>query len=432
MSYTPGLLKYVTVFSREPNTLSDGAKRVDVTKSSTALTQLLTNNFGAARAKQIAEAIRKAGAIHSVLEFYVKSRMTEAEFVKVSPKLTKGSGPYVNGLINVNTASATVLECVPGITSDLADQIISARQSQETPVTNLSWVRPILGDAVCTQAGPYFTAQTFQMSADVAAVGRHGRGYRRTLFVIDNSTGTPQIVYRRNLTYLGWALGAEERQNLASAQASAPQRHEARPERNQEAVAGSLGSGHYPQKSGRIAVELVRTDEEDARLAPAFSIALGDERCPEGPGEGRPAIGRRAEARESASAIAWCACRRAGFLTASTDLPDVGPEDLRGYLELRAEQEFAIPASELRLGYCAYSLPDGQRRATLAALSSKKLEAVERMLRIANRRALSISLALDRCLSTRADVSLSDQWQSYRCGVTAGGGVAGLRRSAAR
>jgi hypothetical protein len=38
------------------------------------------------------------------------------------------------------------------------------------------------------------------------------------LFVIDNSTGTPQIVYRRNLASLGWAVGSAERQALAKQQ----------------------------------------------------------------------------------------------------------------------------------------------------------------------------------------------------------------------
>ena len=51
-------------------------------------------------------------------------------------------------------------------------------------------------------------------------MGRHGRGYRRTLFVIDNGTGTPQIVYRRNLSSLGWALGAAARQTIAKAQST--------------------------------------------------------------------------------------------------------------------------------------------------------------------------------------------------------------------
>jgi hypothetical protein len=32
-------------------------------------------------------------------------------------------------------------------------------------------------------------------------------------FVFDTSSGAPQIVYRQDLTHLGWALGKEVRQN---------------------------------------------------------------------------------------------------------------------------------------------------------------------------------------------------------------------------
>lgn len=220
-SFNPGLLEYLTVFSREPNTLPDGTKRVDVTQgSSGALASLLDSALGSSRGAQIASTMRRAGPVRSVLEFYNKSRMTAAEFALVSGTLTMGGGAYKSGLINVNTASATVLECVPGITASTAAQIISTRAGQPEPVTNLSWVAPILGTAASAQAGPYLTAETFQVSADVAAVGRHGRGYRRTLFVIDNSSGTPQIVYRRNLSALGWALGSQERQSLAKQEAT--------------------------------------------------------------------------------------------------------------------------------------------------------------------------------------------------------------------
>jgi hypothetical protein len=51
--------------------------------------------------------------------------------------------------------------------------------------------------------------------ADVVAVGRHGRGYRRTQFVIDVSGEEPGIIYRRNLAPLGWALGQETQRTLA-------------------------------------------------------------------------------------------------------------------------------------------------------------------------------------------------------------------------
>jgi DNA uptake protein ComE-like DNA-binding protein len=220
-AFNPGLLEYVTVFSRQPNTLSSGQKRVNVTQGpSGALSNLLNSALGATRGAQITATMRRAGPVRSVLEFYNKSGMTAAEFALVSGTLSMSNSTYSKGLINVNTASETVLECVPGITESTAQQIVSTREAQTQPITNLSWVAPILGKAASAQAGPYLTAETYQISADIAAVGRHGRGYRRTLFVIDNSSGTPQILYRRNLSGLGWALGSEERQALAKQEAS--------------------------------------------------------------------------------------------------------------------------------------------------------------------------------------------------------------------
>jgi DNA uptake protein ComE-like DNA-binding protein len=213
--FSPGLLEYVTVFSRIPNTLPNGTKRINVTQTGGPLTGMLNTAFGTARGGQITTTLRRAGTVKSVLEFYNKSGMTPTEFAVISGSLTMTTGTFSSGLINVNTASATVLECVPGITSNTAAQIISTRAGQPEPVTNLSWVASILGPTASTQAGPYLTAETYQVSADVAAVGRNGRGYRRTLFVIDNSYGTPQIVYRRNLASLGWALGSAARQTLA-------------------------------------------------------------------------------------------------------------------------------------------------------------------------------------------------------------------------
>jgi hypothetical protein len=58
------------------------------------------------------------------------------------------------------------------------------------------------------------TTQTYQYSADIAAVGPYGRGYRRIRFVFDTSDGTPKVVYRQDLTHLGWALGKETRTEL--------------------------------------------------------------------------------------------------------------------------------------------------------------------------------------------------------------------------
>jgi hypothetical protein len=181
-------------------------------------------------------------------------------------------------------------------------------------------------------------------------------------------------------------------------------------------------------ESGRLAVKLVRGEEGDSQPSPSLSIPVGDEEILKDP----EAAGKQLAGALAAAGIRERQCvvcvPPSWALTASADLPAVSDEDLRGYLELRAEKEFSISAAELRLGYCAYALPGGQRRATLAALSSKKIEAVERMLEAASRRASSISLALDKCLS-RPEPMLHFLTNGNHTDVvvTAGGGVAGLR-----
>ena len=76
-----GLLEYVTVFSREPNTLADGTTpRVNITQpDSRALTTLLTQAFTASRAREIEQKIQASEALTSVLGFYIRSGMTEED-----------------------------------------------------------------------------------------------------------------------------------------------------------------------------------------------------------------------------------------------------------------------------------------------------------------------------------------------------------------
>lgn len=224
-----GLLEYVTVFSREPNTRSDGTPRINVTTASlvaplpSGLKALLTGTLGSARANEIERLIRNSfasGPVGSVLDFVSRANITDTEYAKIYQDITMKGGAFVPGLINVNTASETVLTCVPGIGADKASQLVATRSNAVQPPTGLAWVVPILGAAGIKQAGKYLTSQTYQVSADVAAVGRYGRGYRRTQFIIDSSSGTPRIVYRRNLASLGWALGSDVREMLATKKTS--------------------------------------------------------------------------------------------------------------------------------------------------------------------------------------------------------------------
>jgi len=110
-----------------------------------------------------------------------------------------------------------VLACIPGIGTDKASSVVAFRLSNRDRLNSIAWVKDALDSANAVQAGPYLTGHTYQFTADIAAVGHHGRGYRRVKFVFDMSEGSPKIRYRQDLTHLGWALGKQARQTLLAA-----------------------------------------------------------------------------------------------------------------------------------------------------------------------------------------------------------------------
>ena len=209
-----GLLEYVTVHSRAPNTRSDGSKRINVSTGRQQLATLLGQIFGTKRANEILARLGPpTTTFRSLMQFYLTSRMTPEEFAQIAGEISTSNGQYTDGLVNVNTASETVLACLPGIGASNAPTLVSYRQSNPDQLTTIAWVAVAIGAQPATQAGPYITTQSYQFTADVAALGHQGRGYRRVRFIFDTSEGTPKIRYRQDLTRLGWALGSEVRQS---------------------------------------------------------------------------------------------------------------------------------------------------------------------------------------------------------------------------
>jgi len=205
----PGVLEYVTVYSREPNTRTNGQPRIDITsRNQSAISNLLQTTFGTARAIQI---LRQAGPApaRSPLEFYVRGGMKIDEFAQIGDALTTTNGATIDGLINVNTASEAVLTCIPGIGQDKATSLVNYRRSNSDKLTTVAWLAEVLDRSGAVAAGPYVTTRTFQFGADIAAVGPYGRGYRRMRVVFDVSSGTPKVIYRQDLSHLGWALGRD-------------------------------------------------------------------------------------------------------------------------------------------------------------------------------------------------------------------------------
>ena len=221
----PGLAEYLTVWSREPST---GLTNVNDQQQ---LAPLLQEKFGVDRANQIlaqfggsSNTNRPPGGggggggnttrtVGSLIEFYTVGQLTQSEFQQIYSLITT-TNTTVTGLVNINTASEAVLVCIPGIGTERAATVVSYRQGNASQLTTVAWLVDAIGAEAALQAGPYVTARSYVYSADVVALGHHDRGYHRVASVLDASDGTPRVVYRQDLTQLGWALGRDVREQL--------------------------------------------------------------------------------------------------------------------------------------------------------------------------------------------------------------------------
>jgi DNA uptake protein ComE-like DNA-binding protein len=217
-----GILEYVTVYSKEPNTNPDGSALINVRNINAEvrnqLNSLFATNFTSDQATNFMTSLnRNNGGNRSPLQFCLNCGMTSDDFGKIASQITTVTNTFIDGRININRASPAVLYCVPGI-SNYVSQIVSYRQANPDKLTSVAWVIDAVGltgaeaTQLATQIGNRITTKSYQFLADVAAVGPFGRGYRRVRFIFDTSEGTPRIIYRRDFTHLGWALGKNVRQ----------------------------------------------------------------------------------------------------------------------------------------------------------------------------------------------------------------------------
>ena len=118
---------------------------------------------------------------------------------------TAGTAPAVDP-INVNSAPAAVLRCLPGLTDDDVNALLAARTAavQNDP-TSTQWFNDTLkgkASGIATR----IIGQGKQFSADIVAVSGNGRAFKRVRIVVDTSQTPAAIVYRRDLTDGGFPL----------------------------------------------------------------------------------------------------------------------------------------------------------------------------------------------------------------------------------
>ncbi len=233
-----GLFEYTTVYTREPNFHADGSALTNVNTATQSKLTALFQDAGTSSATSMAQSLyrsihptgRAANNCNGLFDLCLRLKnagMSSDDFGKIANGVTTSTNTYFRGRVNVNTASGDVLTAVfMGLNVDdqtaesAAQTLLTYREQNAGNLASVAWIIDALGNnspvVTALAKGDYVTTHSYQFAADIAAVGPFGRGYRRVKFIFDLSDGSPKILYRQDLSRLGWALGEKVRQDLVA------------------------------------------------------------------------------------------------------------------------------------------------------------------------------------------------------------------------
>jgi hypothetical protein len=120
----------------------------------------------------------------------------------------------VRGRLNLNTAPREAIACLAGLEQQDVENLVGARQGEATTGSSLAWVYETLGPEKAARVGARLTNRSYQYTADILAATANGKSFKRVRIVVDGRQTPARIVYRKDVTDLGWPLDEGVRQTL--------------------------------------------------------------------------------------------------------------------------------------------------------------------------------------------------------------------------
>jgi hypothetical protein len=213
-----GLREFLTVASYDLNQDNQGTPRLDLNEPDSDLSSLnlpqgaltyldamRTNHQTLAHPADLLEATNKVKDAQGK-DVNLSSGIGKAELGLLLDRCTTTNQTRLAGLVNLNTASATVLAALPGLNAALADTIVAARASLNPEAQKTAaWLYQdgILNADAFKQVAPYLTTRSYQFNFLVATYSVPAGSYRLLEVVVDVAAKPPAVMLLRDVSQLG-------------------------------------------------------------------------------------------------------------------------------------------------------------------------------------------------------------------------------------
>ena len=241
-----GMGQYFTVESYEIDRSNAGAARVNLNDAKAALPPgdfpaALTNYLAALHTANQkighpADLLEATAAVKNEqgIETQVSSGITKEELPRMLDLFTADEEGRHDGLININTASATVLATLPEVDAALAETIVSTRTAMNPDRrSSIAWLyqEGVVDAARFKALAPNLTARSYQFHFQVIGYGLPSGRYRVLEACIDVAGSQGKVTYLRDITRLGlpFALKVEAATAPAGEGAALRRSHPANP-----------------------------------------------------------------------------------------------------------------------------------------------------------------------------------------------------------
>ena len=178
-------------------------------------------------------------------------------------------------------------------------------------------------------------------------------------FIFDISDGTPKIIYRQDLSRLGWALGEKARETWVTPKINAMNKILKINFAKRKRLTGLLGLSF---DGSRLDGVVLRRTNGSLQLQQSFSATLSLDPLTAAP----ELVGREIRNHLDAAGVRERRCvvgvPLKWMLTAHTELPPLPEADAASLLQLEAERGF--PVRRHNVAACPFALPVADRQTT--------------------------------------------------------------------
>ena len=248
-------------------------------------------------------------------------------------------------------------------------------------------------------------------------------------FIFDTSEGTPIILYRQDLSRLGWALGDKARQTLLANNTTHMNNILKINFRKRKKLSSVLG---LALDGSRLDGVVLRRVNGSLQLQQSFSVALTLDPLTAAP----ELVGREIRNQLDAAGVRERHCvfgvPLKWVLTAHTELPPLPEADAASLLQMEAERGFPTDVATLQLASSRCPLAADKKHVLLAGIPGAHIATLEQVLAAAKLKPVSFALGLAALQPPAAEnsngvLALAIGESTVSLQITCGGGVAALR-----